>query len=490
MSRDIPQIQIDYPAELMHEVTKCPTDTVFNLAQVHGLEPPITCVNVAVTVTENYGVAALNLGTSFDVDASGHGDQGLVLDNFSDTPLVAPGATTRMTENSDEFPSFDMDFDEGLLTYDSPVTNKLISSAVPSLGGLLWVVNTRLPGLKQEDQLLRHPDEILEAIEQHRNMEHSLIMAITNAHEWSEEEPAETIVLKSIDQKEKPEPTLSKRERGPIFDDFAGIDQEIRDLSDMVKIANTPTKTLKRLGVDPIQAVLMYGPSGVGKTTLLHALANELEAEPRDISFSDVTGIFVGEWAKRLENLFEEAFASPKRTLIIIDEADGLLNTGNSGGDSNVTSVMKNMMEKLKKHPNVFVGIATNNVHLLDGAMIADKRFPLKIELRQTGQAGLREVFRRLIIGEREAKIEAVDSSSVEQLEGLINLADQFDFQELAEQAEGFSPGDIRELLSQVNRRRLLDAIDGKEVTDIPVPTQTELLQAIQRARKSRPQAL
>ena len=60
------------------------------------------------------------------------------------------------------------------------------------------------------------------------------------------------------------------------FDDFTGQDGIVKNLNIFVKAAN--------LRNEPLDHVLLYGPPGLGKTTLSHIIANELGSNIKVIS--------------------------------------------------------------------------------------------------------------------------------------------------------------------------------------------------------------
>ena len=78
------------------------------------------------------------------------------------------------------------------------------------------------------------------------------------------------------------------------------------------------------------KAALLYGPSGVGKTIIAHALANELELEILEVNASDVRN------AEEINSMVGSAVGQmslfSKGKIILVDEIDGLSGTKDRGG--------------------------------------------------------------------------------------------------------------------------------------------------------------
>ena len=86
-------------------------------------------------------------------------------------------------------------------------------------------------------------------------------------------------------------------------------------------------------------AALLYGPSGVGKTISVHALANELELEILEVNASDVRN------ADQIHSLVGSAAGQmslfSKGKIILVDEIDGLSGTKDRGGLQAIIKLIK-----------------------------------------------------------------------------------------------------------------------------------------------------
>jgi replication factor C large subunit len=88
------------------------------------------------------------------------------------------------------------------------------------------------------------------------------------------------------------------------------------------------------------KAILLTGPSGIGKTSIAHAVANDLGLEIIEINASDVRNkdsilSIIGQ-ASRQQSLFG------KGKVILVDEVDGLSGTGDRGGIPALVTVIAN----------------------------------------------------------------------------------------------------------------------------------------------------
>ena len=56
----------------------------------------------------------------------------------------------------------------------------------------------------------------------------------------------------------------------------------------------------------PEQCILMYGPSGTGKTFSAKMLAKELGAEYAEVQFADVSSPYIGQTSVEIQNVFKQ----------------------------------------------------------------------------------------------------------------------------------------------------------------------------------------
>jgi len=89
----------------------------------------------------------------------------------------------------------------------------------------------------------------------------------------------------------------------------------------------------------PKKALLLYGPPGVGKTSTVYAIANELNYEVVEINASDVRS------ARKLHERLDEAVKGRpffhKGRVILVDEVDGMAARADRGGVGALVNIIK-----------------------------------------------------------------------------------------------------------------------------------------------------
>lgn len=140
---------------------------------------------------------------------------------------------------------------------------------------------------------------------------------------------------------------------------------------------------LSKVMKQPINVCInFYGESGTGKTMVANAIADYLKLKIIKVNYAQIESKFVGETAKNLTRLFEQA--KTENVIIIFDEADALLSkrvtnmTNATDVSVNQTrSVLLNLLDN-------FTGIAiftTNFISNFDKAFMRRIPYHIKFEL-------------------------------------------------------------------------------------------------------------
>ncbi|OSC98011.1 ATPase [Trametes coccinea BRFM310] len=212
------------------------------------------------------------------------------------------------------------------------------------------------------------------------------------------------------------------------FSDIGGLDPIISSLRESViyplRFPHLFT-TSSLLGAP--KGVLLFGPPGCGKTMLAKALAKESGATFINIAASVLTNKWYGESNKLVAGLFSLA-RKTQPSIVFIDEIDSFLRE-RTKGDHEVTGMMKAEFMTLwdgltSSTDRILVLGATNRPNDIDSAIL--RRMPKRFSI------GLPDVDQR----EKILNLMLKD----------ISLAPGFSIRALAEQAEGLSGSDLKEL--------------------------------------------
>ena len=150
---------------------------------------------------------------------------------------------------------------------------------------------------------------------------------------------------------------------------------------------------LRAHNLEPRHRVLLAGPPGNGKTSLVEALATELAVPLLSVRYESVIASYLGETAVRLSRLFEQVRS--RRCVLFFDEFDVI---GKERGDVRETGEIKRVVSSLLLQvdslpSHVIVLTATNHPELLDRAVW--RRFQLHLDLPAPSASLAEEWFRR-----------------------------------------------------------------------------------------------
>jgi cell division protease FtsH len=184
-----------------------------------------------------------------------------------------------------------------------------------------------------------------------------------------------------------------------------GMDSAKQEAWELVKLLKDRSM-VKMIGGKIVKGTMMIGPPGCGKTYLAKAIATECGLPIISAVGSDFVGIFVGQGAAQMKNLFRQARALAELEggcIIFIDEIDSfarprMADRGFGGAISHNATINQFLteMDGLRQAENNIVVIAATNVpeDELDSAIMRAGRFDRKIYVTRPNLKEREELFR------------------------------------------------------------------------------------------------
>ncbi|XP_060709038.1 spermatogenesis-associated protein 5-like protein 1 isoform X2 [Hemiscyllium ocellatum] len=194
------------------------------------------------------------------------------------------------------------------------------------------------------------------------------------------------------------------------WNQIGGLDQVKLKLKQSIQWPVLYPQAFERMGVTPTRGILLCGPPGCAKTTLVKAAASSYRCSFLSISGADLFSPFVGDSEKILAQVFKQARAAAP-SILFLDEIDSIFGSRSFDGangrsvkervlsvllnemdgigqpligrrisERNMLASEANQVEPTKKfqevcNKNVIVVAATNRPDLLDDALLRPGRF-------------------------------------------------------------------------------------------------------------------
>ena len=191
---------------------------------------------------------------------------------------------------------------------------------------------------------------------------------------------------------------ISKKTNFPNLTDDC-VNPKVREfIQKMKKRGDVSKAVLDYTGMkNPEQCILMYGPSGTGKTFSGQILAKEIGAEYTKVQFADVSSPYIGQTSVEIQNVFNQLKATAtknpnKKYVVSFDEIDALLVPREKCGANNLhlaenRTAFLNGLDLIKDCSNLKI-IGTTNVNPssgnLDKASLSRFKNMIEIDLPNT----------------------------------------------------------------------------------------------------------
>ncbi|KAL9551139.1 hypothetical protein PS6_005153 [Mucor atramentarius] len=187
------------------------------------------------------------------------------------------------------------------------------------------------------------------------------------------------------------------------WDDVGGLEdvKKPQKLKQAVEWPLLYKDSFSRLGLKPPRGILLYGPPGCSKTTLVKVIASSANVAFLSINGAQLYSPFVGDSEKVVRTTFQKARASAP-AIIFLDETEAIVgkrNMGNGGsnGDSvqeRVLSTLLNEMDGVESADSVLVVGATNRPDMLDAALMRPGRFDQSVYVPPPDEAARFEILK------------------------------------------------------------------------------------------------
>lgn len=217
------------------------------------------------------------------------------------------------------------------------------------------------------------------------------------------------------------------------FTDIAGNDEAKEELQQVVDFLKN-NKKYKRMGAKLPKGVILYGPSGTGKTMFAKAIAGESKVPFMYVSGSEFVEMYVGVGASRVRDLFAKA-RSHSPCVIFVDEIDAVgKRRSASGRDSERDQTLNQLLVEMdgfnSSESQVVIIGATNRLETLDEALLRPGRFDKHISVD---------------LPDKEGRIKILNVH----LNNLPFLNDDINVEHLAKKCVGFSGADLANVVNE-----------------------------------------
>ena len=258
--------------------------------------------------------------------------------------------------------------------------------------------------------------------------------------------------------------------------EIGGLEGVKKELQEAVEWPLKYPDLYDKIGYSMPKGIMLYGPSGTGKTLLAKAVATESEANFISVRGPELLSKWVGESERGIREVFRRARqASP--CVIFFDEVDALAPTRGMGGDSMVTervvSQLLTELDGVQSLNGVVVLAATNRIDIVDPALLRAGRFDKLIQIPLPDKPARREILKIHTKG--------------------VPIAKDVDLDRVTEMTEGFSGADMASLTNTAVSIVLQGFItkypkpdDAKKHVDEAIVQMEHFADAIKKVRSSR----
>ena len=229
----------------------------------------------------------------------------------------------------------------------------------------------------------------------------------------------------------------------------AGMDKVKQEMYKNVILPILNPEKYEKFHVSIPNGILLYGPTGCGKTYLVEKLAEEINYNFFKIDHSDLASPYIHESVIKISKLFDKA-KKMSPCILFLDEIEALMpERGNMSENSQYkrdeTNEFLIRLNNAGKDKILVIG-ATNNIELMDTAILRSGRFDEKIYVPAPDNEARISLF-KLALKDRPVDV-------------------NIDFDQLAKETDGYSCSDIIHIVDESARFAIMNEQD-KLTTDL-----------------------
>ncbi len=243
------------------------------------------------------------------------------------------------------------------------------------------------------------------------------------------------------------------------WEDVVGLTDVKKSLLEAIEFPLLYEDDMDKFQVKPSKGILLYGPPGCGKTFIVKAAANELNATFLSISGAELAKKGISNISQTIKETFSVAKDNAP-SIIFIDEIETIAPSREFSLNGAVSQLLVELdgVSELKKV--VLIG-ATNRPDRLDEAILRPGRFDKIFYVPPPDFEARMDLFKKNLSGEFDARV---------------------DFEEAANLTQGFSGADIASICQAAKMQALRKYLEsGKK--NVPIVS-TDMLKSIILSRK------
>ena len=187
---------------------------------------------------------------------------------------------------------------------------------------------------------------------------------------------------------------------------IGGLDKEFSDIFRRAFASRIfPASVVKKLGVNHVKGMLLFGPPGTGKTLIARQIGKMLNGkEPKVVNGPEVLSKYVGQSEENIRNLFAEADSEYAERgddsdlhIIIFDEIDSVCKARGSSRDGTgvgdtVVNQLLSKIDGVNSLNNILVIGMTNRKDMMDEALLRPGRLEVQVEISLPDEAGRHQI--------------------------------------------------------------------------------------------------